>query len=141
MYLTKAEEYGICGAIYLAQKPPKEVTPLSEISRNQQVPEKFLAKIFQQMARARILVSHRGVKGGYSLARPAAEIRLSEVIGLFHHDAVGTEQNSSGGGCMARTNLHEVVREAKQLSESVYGKYSLSDLMPSEAITAGSLTR
>lgn len=132
MYITKAEEYGICGAVYLANKSPHEVTPLSEVSRAQAVPEKFLAKIFQQMARAGILISHRGVKGGYSLARPASEIKLSEVIGLFHHDTNGTGRMIPETGCQSKAGLADVIDEARRVSDAVYQKYSLAQLIPVE---------
>ncbi|MBD3258773.1 Rrf2 family transcriptional regulator, partial [candidate division GN15 bacterium] len=49
MQFTKAEEYGMHGVLYLAQKDRSAVTPLSEISEAQMIPEKFLAKIFQSL--------------------------------------------------------------------------------------------
>ncbi len=69
MQFTKAEEYGIFGIMYLATQTKGKITPLSEISENQHVPEKFLAKIFQSLCRSGLVRSHRGVKGGFSLGR------------------------------------------------------------------------
>jgi Rrf2 family protein len=43
-------------------------------------PKSFLAKILQKLARASIVKSYRGVKGGFELARPPEEINLLEVI-------------------------------------------------------------
>ena len=40
------------------------------------VPPRFLAKIFQALAKAGIVKSHRGAKGGFSLGRPAVEITV-----------------------------------------------------------------
>jgi Rrf2 family protein len=80
MQFTKAEDYGLHGIIYLAEQPPGKITPLSEISEAQQVPEKFLAKIFQSLSKAGLVKSHRGVKGGFSLARPADQMRIKEVL-------------------------------------------------------------
>jgi Rrf2 family iron-sulfur cluster assembly transcriptional regulator len=84
MQFTKAEAYGLFGVLYLAQQQPGKVTPLSEISEVQNVPEKFLAKIFQSLSKAGIIRSHRGVKGGFSLARPADEISFREVVEVIH---------------------------------------------------------
>ena len=80
MQLTKAEEYGIFGVMYLATQPKGKITPLSEISENQSVPEKFLAKIFQSLCRSGLVRSHRGVKGGFTLGRPSDKITVKEVI-------------------------------------------------------------
>jgi Rrf2 family protein len=84
MQFTKAEAYGLFGVMHLAKQPPGKITPLSEISDLQEVPEKFLAKIFQSLSKAGIIRSHRGVKGGFSLARPASEISFREVVEIIH---------------------------------------------------------
>ena len=84
MQFTKAEAYGLFGLIYLAKQAPGKVTPLSEIAKIQDVPEKFLAKIFQSLSKAGVIRSHRGVKGGFSLARPANEISFREAVEIIH---------------------------------------------------------
>lgn len=80
MQFTKAEAYGIFGMLYLAGQPSGRVTPLSEISEAQDIPEKFLAKIFQSLSKTGLIRSYRGVKGGFSLGRPADEITIREVV-------------------------------------------------------------
>jgi Rrf2 family protein len=80
MQFTKAEDYGLHGIIYLAGQPYGKVTPLSEISEQQQVPEKFLAKIFQNLSKSGLVKSHRGVKGGFSLSKAADKMTVIEVL-------------------------------------------------------------
>jgi len=80
MQFTKAEEYGMQGVLHLADKGRDEVTPLSEISEARDIPEKFLAKIFQALSRSGILRSHRGVRGGFTLAKPPSEITVKDVL-------------------------------------------------------------
>ena len=80
MQFTKAEDYGMKGVLYLAEKDLKTVTPLSEISEAKNIPEKFLAKIFQSLSRTGIVRSHRGVRGGFSLSRKPSEITVKEVL-------------------------------------------------------------
>jgi Rrf2 family protein len=53
---------------------------LSAIAEAQDVPPRFLAKIFQALAKAGVVKSHRGAKGGFSLGRPASEITIKDVI-------------------------------------------------------------
>jgi Rrf2 family protein len=86
MQFTKAEEYGLFGLIHLANQPPETVATLREISRVQKVPDKFLAKIFQSLTRAGIIHSHRGVRGGFSLAKPAKKISVAEIFEAIHGD-------------------------------------------------------
>ena len=80
MQFTKAEGYGLHGVMFLAEQPEGKVTPLSEISEAQKVPEKFLAKIFQSLTKAGLIKSRRGVMGGFVMARPADQITVREVI-------------------------------------------------------------
>jgi Rrf2 family iron-sulfur cluster assembly transcriptional regulator len=80
MRLTKAGDYAMRGLIYLARQPQGEVVLVTEIAHAMHVPESFLAKIFQSLAKAGLVRSHRGYGGGYSLNRPAVNITLLEVI-------------------------------------------------------------
>ena len=50
------------------------------LARRQILPRKFLEAILGDLRRAEIVVSHRGPSGGYTLARPAAQISLGEVF-------------------------------------------------------------
>ncbi len=80
MQFTKAEEYGMKGVLFLAEKEKKSITPLSEISKAKNIPEKFLAKIFQSLSRTGIVRSHRGVRGGFTLSRDPREISVKDVL-------------------------------------------------------------
>jgi Rrf2 family protein len=78
--LSRASTYAFYGLSYLAAQAPGRLVPLSEIHRHYGVPEKHLAKIFRQLVRASVLVSARGVQGGFALARPAERISPLDVI-------------------------------------------------------------
>ena len=80
MELTKAGDYGIFGVIYLAKQPQGKIVSLAEVSKAENIPEKFLAKIFQSLTRAGLILSHRGAGGGFSLARPANKITVKELL-------------------------------------------------------------
>jgi len=50
------------------------------LARRVKVPAPYLAKVLAQLARGGVLSASRGVNGGYRLARPAREIKLSQVV-------------------------------------------------------------
>jgi Rrf2 family protein len=51
-----------------------------QIATAQSIPLKFLENILTELRHAGLVASQRGAEGGYALARPAAEIRLADVI-------------------------------------------------------------
>jgi Rrf2 family protein len=133
MQFTKAEEYGVHGVIYLAEKDRNVVTPLSEISEAQGIPEKFLAKIFQSLSKAGIVRSHRGVRGGFTLAREPKDITVKEVLETIQ----GPYHLMKDGGPMRVMHRHEdgfcALRELIKIAEerlvSVFEQHTLADLM------------
>ncbi len=80
MQVTRQGDYGIRSVLYLARQPFKKISFVAEISEEYKIPKSFLAKILQKLVKAKIVRSYRGVKGGFSLARPAREISLLEVL-------------------------------------------------------------
>jgi Rrf2 family protein len=80
MRLSRAGEYAVRCVLYLANRPAKEVVPRWAVAQAMEIPEPFLAKIGQQLARAGILEILQGAKGGYRLRRSPQEISLLEVV-------------------------------------------------------------
>ncbi len=132
MQFTKAEEYGMFGVLYLASKPGNEVTPLSDISETQHIPEKFLAKIFQSLSKAGIIRSHRGVRGGFTLARSADEISVKDVLetiqGPYHLMKCLHDESACAEEMADRCALREVVMLAERKLVEVFEQYSIADL-------------
>ena len=54
--------------------------PVKEIAERRAIPDQFLEQLFSTLRRAGLLTSHRGSKGGYTLARPPEEITVLEVV-------------------------------------------------------------
>jgi Rrf2 family protein len=80
MQISKSAGYAIHGLGYLITRGSEEPVQISEIAAEQKVSKTYLAKIFQQLSTARIVVGHRGVTGGYILAREPQEITLVDII-------------------------------------------------------------
>ena len=53
---------------------------LSDIASRQHVSESYLSKVFQKLTRAGLTRAMRGKRGGYTLARPPAEISVGDVV-------------------------------------------------------------
>lgn len=80
MQITKQADYAVRAVAYLAELQPGILASTSQISEKQHIPPTFLAKIISQLAVAGLLRTSRGARGGVTLARPADEINLLEVV-------------------------------------------------------------
>ncbi|MFQ5452574.1 MAG: RrF2 family transcriptional regulator [Candidatus Zixiibacteriota bacterium] len=141
MQFTKAEEYGMLGVLYLASKGMKSITPLSEISETQAIPEKFLAKIFQSLSRYGIIRSHRGVRGGFSMAKKPNEVSVKDVLeaiqGPYHLTKCIKETDICDKSVFC--SIRELLIIAENNMVSVFQKHTLADLIKwqkNSAITA-----
>lgn len=80
MQITREGDYGIRSVLYLARHPLKKISYVNEISEEYKIPRSFLAKILQKLVKAKVVRSYRGVKGGFSLAKPAKDISMLDVL-------------------------------------------------------------
>lgn len=70
--------------------------PIKELAERREIPDQFLEQLFSTLRRAGLLTSHRGSKGGYTLARPADQITVLEVVQALD-GKVGQEADEAGG--------------------------------------------
>jgi Rrf2 family iron-sulfur cluster assembly transcriptional regulator len=80
MRLSLQIHYAICGSFDLAYNGAGEPVAVGVISERQAIPARYLEQIFQRLRRAGLVRSKRGPGGGYSLARPADEINLRQIV-------------------------------------------------------------
>ena len=78
LQLTKRTEYGLIALVHMVDR--EGVVSAREICDRYPVPKRLLAEVLKDLGRADIVASQRGATGGYSLARPASEITLGEVV-------------------------------------------------------------
>ena len=80
MHISKSAGYAVHGLVYLVTKKSGEPVQISEIAEYQNVSRTYLAKIFQQLSTARIILGQRGITGGYLLAKDPATVTLLDII-------------------------------------------------------------
>ncbi|MBV9818722.1 MAG: Rrf2 family transcriptional regulator [Solirubrobacterales bacterium] len=81
--ITTKSPYALSALVELHLQGAACPVPIAELARRRQIPVQFLEQLFATLRRAGILRSQRGVKGGYSLARPPEEITVLEVVQLL----------------------------------------------------------
>lgn len=136
MKLSTKGRYAMVALADIAAQPAENLTSLSEISERQDISLPYLEQLFVKLRRAELVKSVRGPGGGYRLARPASEIRVSMVLEAVDetvsalHTGGGVSGGTSGSKAQSMTN-----RLWEGLSAHVYvflHSTRLSDVMDNE---------
>ncbi|MFV2052891.1 Rrf2 family transcriptional regulator [Aliiroseovarius sp. YM-037] len=110
MKLSTKGRYAMVALADLALQPSDDLVSLGEISRRQDISLPYLEQLFVKLRRAELVESVRGPGGGYRLARPAAEIRVADVLGAVDetvsamHTGAGASGGVSGSRAQSLTN-------------------------------------
>src|SRR5687768_3375081 len=125
--ITTKSPYAIRALTELARTGGTAPVPIGELARRRDVPVQFLEQLFAVLRRAGLLKSQRGVKGGYTFARPASEITVLEVVELLDGplgaDAEGVFADAAAAAraVLAQATLIDVVeRENRASGASMY---------------------
>ncbi len=86
MRFSQSSKYAILTLVRLAAAGGGPVT-VRDLAADGSIPEPYLAKLVPPLVRAELLSSTRGRGGGISLARPAEEVSLADIIRVTEGNA------------------------------------------------------
>ena len=93
--VTSKSRYAVVALAELA-RVGSEPVPIGQVAERRGIPVQFLEQLFSTLRRAGILTSHRGARGGYTLARSPEQINVLEVVQAL--DGVLGEEGKEAGG-------------------------------------------
>ena len=126
LVITTKSPYAVRALTELARRGGPAPVPIGEIARARDIPVQFLEGLFATLRRAGILQSQRGVKGGYSFARPPSEISVLDVVELLD-GGLGADAAANGG----------IWADAVEAVKGVLGGATIAELAEREAQAAG----
>jgi FeS assembly SUF system regulator len=97
--ITRQTDYGILLLSKMASHPMAQVHTAKHAAQESKIPLPMASKILKALAKGGLLVSQRGVKGGYRLAAAAERISIADVIQALEGPIGITECSSNPGGC------------------------------------------
>lgn len=129
--ITRRGEYGLTAVLYLANRPSGELTQIHEIADQCALPEPFLAQILRLLVRAGLVVSKKGVRGGFSLSRPASEISFLEVLEALEGPVAVNRCQSPIEKCMKEgcCSMESIWARAQDALTTVLKGTSISEAM------------
>lgn len=126
--VTSKSRYAVVAMAELARSSGAPV-PIGALAERRGMPVQFLEQLFSTLRRAGLLESRRGAKGGYTLARPADEITVLEVVQAL--DGKLGEEGKEAGGIWA---------EGVDALRSVFSGTTIAEVASREAGEAGTRT-
>jgi Rrf2 family protein len=121
--ITSKSPYALSALIELYRHGESAPVPIAELARRREIPVQFLEQLFATLRRAGVLRSQRGVKGGYSFARPAAGVTVLELVEML--------DGPLGSGASG------VFFEAAQAAASVLAEATVASVAEQEIRAAG----
>lgn len=100
MELNTKGRYAVTAMAELAQAADGAALALSSIADRQLISLAYLEQIFLKLRRAGLVESARGRTGGYRLARPAAEIRIADIMNAVEEDMRMTRCGVEAATCL-----------------------------------------
>ena len=130
-------QYALRALFELAKRHEQGYVSVPRIAEAQAIPAKFLETILGQLRQAGLVVSRRGVDGGYSLARRPEDLTVGEVLRLVEGPLGPVECLSEGGGTECPFHggcaFLDMWRRAHDAVAAVYDETTFRDLLETGA--------
>ena len=129
--LSKITDYGIVLLAHLAKDDSDTAHNAREVAADVDLPLPVVAKVLKSLARRGILESHRGAKGGYSLARRPDAITVTEMIGALEGPFGLTECATHPGACPQESDcqMREPWQRINRVVYDAMARITLADLV------------
>jgi Rrf2 family protein len=128
--LTKKADYALMAMKHLAERFSQGSLSAKDVADAYGIPPEALAKILQKLAKAGLLHSQHGTKGGYTLARAPHTISAFEVIQAIDGPLFITSCITVRGECgqSDRCNIREPLRKVNESIEAVLKRIKVSHM-------------
>ena len=118
--MTRLTDYGVVLLTHIAREPGRSTRNAPELAAAAHLPLPTVSKILKILAREGLLVPHRGAKGGFSLAKPATQITVAEIIGALEGPIALTECSGHSGERCEIESLCPVSTPWRRINRAVF---------------------
>ena len=134
LQISRKIEYGLRAMVFLASMPQGLTIPFREVARRMDVPEEFMAKILKTLVSKNLVLSTRGARGGYKLAKAPPEISMLDVIEAVEGPVVVNVCQDSHDACALSNacTMYGVWKLGQERMLDVYRDATLDKLAMSE---------
>jgi FeS assembly SUF system regulator len=130
--LSKLTDYALVVMSCIARSPNQTSRAARDLSLELRLPLPTVSKLLKELLQSGLLVSQRGIKGGYSLARDPHDISLAEIIAALEGPIALTECSADTTGLCALEPCCAIKKNQQIISQAIRGvldRLTLSDLI------------
>lgn len=137
--LSKLADYGMVVMSCFARSQARSLRTARDLAMESRLPLPTVSKLLKELLQSGLLVSYRGIQGGYRLAREPREISLAEIIAALEGPVALTECSSDTSGLCDFEACCAIKKNQQVISQAVRGvleRLTLSDLIQPLQLTA-----
>jgi FeS assembly SUF system regulator len=137
--LGKLTDYGLVLMTCIARGQGVSLRTATDLAAESHLPQPTVSKLLKGLLQSGLLVSHRGVKGGYTLARPSRDIALTDIIAALEGPVALTECSTHEVGACELEPSCPIMRNQQIINQVVRGvleRITLSDLLQPMQLTS-----
>lgn len=129
--LSPTCQYALRALVYLGRREAEGPVLARDIAAHEGIPRAFLSKILQQLVQRGLVRSQKGPRGGFTLGRPAGQIRVSDLI-LVVDGPQPPEKRCLFGRSECNTlmacPMHEMWTEIRNRFDATLGSLTIREL-------------
>jgi len=119
--LGKLTDYGLLLMTYMARNHDRSLHTARNLAVESRLPLPTVSKLLKELLQGGLLVSHRGIRGGYSLARAPREISVAEIISVLEGPIALTECSTDVAGQCELEACCPIKNNQRIISQAVSG--------------------
>ena len=137
--LGKLTDYGLVLMTCIARSEPFSQRTARDLAIESKLPFSTVSKLLKELLQSGLLVSHRGIKGGYILAKAPHEISVIDIIAALEGPMALTECSTDISGLCNLESSCPIRNNQRIINQAVRGvleKITLSDLIQPLQLTS-----
>ena len=134
--INRKVEYALMVLMLMKEKGLQELTTAREVCDRFETPFDTTAKVMQQMNGAGILHSHKGVKGGYLLARDLHEVTYLELVELIEGKSFMMDCHEGPCDLLHKCNISQPIKRLNDYIINIFNSLTLNELLAPDNLLA-----
>jgi Rrf2 family protein len=134
--INRKIEYALMALKLMKEKNLSELTTAREVCDRFETPFDTTSKVMQLMNNCGVLLSHKGVKGGYTLARDLSDVSYMELVELIEGKSFMMDCHEGPCDLYHKCNITQPIKRLNDYLINIFNSISLNELLAEDNLLA-----